>query len=292
MMDLKIILKEKINEKDYDDIKRLEKYCADTDNISFKLELEYKLSCLKQSDEIFVNINDFMCYRGESLIGYVGINDFGGNALEVNGMVHPDYRSKGIFRRLYNLVIDEWKKRKQQEMLFLCDNKSELGLKFINKVCNTYDHSEYEMILDMENIPKFNQDTISLRYAEKNDCTTVAKMDSIFFDMDVKENDDYIVENIENKTTFIATENNIDIGKVRIELLDNVGGIYGLGIIPKFRGRGFGRELLLKSVIKLIEMGAEKIMLQVEVNNKNALNLYKSCGFKENYVMEYYKLIK
>lgn len=292
MMDLKIILKEKINEKDYDDIKRLEKYCADTDNISFKLELEYKLSCLKQSDEIFVNINDFMCYRGENLIGYVGISDFGGRALEVNGMVHPDYRNKGIFTRLYNLVIDEWKNRKQQEMLLLCDNKSEFGLKFINKVCNTYDHSEYEMILDMKNIPKFNQNTISLRYAEITDCTTVAKMDSVFFDMDVEENDDYIIENIENKTTFIATENNSDIGKVRIELLDAVGGIYGLGIMPKFRGRGFGRELLLKSVLKLIEKGAEKIMLQVEVNNKNALNLYKSCGFKENYVMEYYKLIK
>lgn len=292
MKNLKIILKEKINEKDYDDIKKLEKYCADADNISFKLELDYKLNFLKQSDKIFININDFMSYEDELLIGYVGISDFGGNALEVNGMVHPDYRNKGIFTRLYKLVIDEWKKRKQQEMLLLCDNKSEFGLKFINKVCNTYDHSEYDMILDMENIPKIKLNTVSLRNAEIIDCTTVAKMDSIFFNMDVEEDDEYIIGNIENKTTFIASENNIEIGKVRIELIDAVGGIYGLGIIPEYRGRGFGRELLLKSVLKLIAMGAKKIMLQVEINNKNALNLYKSCGFKENYVMEYYKLIK
>jgi ribosomal protein S18 acetylase RimI-like enzyme len=292
MKNLKIISKEKINEIDYVDIKKLEKHCADADNISFKLELEYKLNSLKLSDKIFDNINDFMMYEDDLLIGYVGINDFGGNALEVNGMVHPDYRNKGIFTRLYNLVIDEWKKRKQQEMLLLCDNKSELGLKFINKVCNTYDHSEYEMILDMENIPGIKQNIISLRNAVLTDCTTIAKMDSVFFNMEVKENDEFIVENIENKTTFIATENNIDIGKVRIELIDAVGGIYGLGIIPEFRGMGFGRELLLKAVLKLIELGAKKIMLQVEVNNKNALNLYKSCGFKENYVMEYYKLIK
>lgn len=292
MKNQKIVLKEKINKKDYDDIKKLEEYCAYTDNISFKLELEFKLNHIKQSANGIAGINEFMFYTEDLLIGYIGIGDFGGDALEVNGMVHPDYRKKGIFTRLYSLVIDEWKKRKQREILLLCDNKSASGIKFINNVCDTYDHSEYDMVLNLESMPRLKQDNVNLRKASLTDSIKVAQMDSVFFNMEVKEDDEFIIENIENGTTFIATANDEEVGKVRLELTDGVGGIYGLGIMPDFRGKGYGRELLLNSVLKLIEMGAEKIILQVETNNKDALNLYKSCGFKENYRMDYYKLSK
>lgn len=292
MKNQKIVLKEKINLEDFDQIKELENYCCNADGVSFKLELEFKLNQLKQTDGGIVFINDFMFYNDDSLIGYIGISDFGGKALEVNGMVHPDYRKKGIFTKLYSLVVDEWKKRKQNEMLLLCDKKSDAGIKFINNVCNTYDHSEYDMVLDMDFIPKLKQSNLNFRKAIIQDSKKVAMMDSLFFHADIEDNDEFIVENIENENTFIVSTNNTDVGKVRIELMEGVGGIYGLGIIPDFRGMGYGRELLIKSVLKLIEMGADKIVLQVETNNKNALNLYKSCGFRENYVMDYYKLSK
>lgn len=288
---LSIILKEKINKNDYDEIKKLEEICIARDDISFKLEIEYKLNNLKQSDGI-VNINDFMLYDDCNLLGYIGISDFGGDTLEVNGMVHPDYRNKGIFTRLFLLVRDEWNKRKQKEMLLLSDNKSLLGLKFIKKISQSYDHSEYDMILNNQAITDSKQNTINLRKAIMSDSTVIAKMDSIFFDMDVKEEDEYVQENIKNETTYIAEINNMNIGKVRLELSDRVGGIYGLGVFPEHRGKGYGRELLTLSIDKLKQMDAHKIMLQVEINNKNALNLYKSCGFEENYVMEYYKMSK
>ena len=291
MQNQKIVLKEVINKEDFENIKKLEKHCIESDNISFKLELEYKFNHSKPSNG-FVNINEFMFYNDDLLIGYIGIGDFGGDALEINGMVHPDYRHKGIFTRLYSLVIDEWKKRKQKEILLLSDNKSAAGLQFINKVCDTYDHSEYDMVLNMESIPSQKQKNVTLRKGMLAESAKIAKMDSVFFDMEVKEDDEFIIENIENQTTFIAKTNDEEVGKVRLELTDGVGGIYGLGIMPYFRGKGYGRELLLNSVLKLIEMGAEKIVLQVETNNKNALNLYKSCGFIENYRMDYYKLSK
>ncbi len=286
-----IILKEWINEKYYREIKGLENICIQRDSISFKLELEYKLSNLKQS-EIFNNINEFMFYTNNLLIGYIGIGDFGGASLEINGMVHPDYRKMGVFSKLFSLVKDEWMKRKHKEMLLLSDKKSVSGIKFIKNVSESYDHSEYDMFLNINMVPTLEQYSLSLKSAIKTDCAKVAKMDSEFFDIIVKEDDEYIIENIENETTFIASADNIDIGKVRIELNNGVGGIYGLGILSNYRGNGYGRELLLSSISKLINMGADKIVLQVETNNKNALSLYKSCGFEENYVMEYYKLSK
>ena len=63
-------------------------------------------------------------------------------------------------------------------------------------------------------------------------------------------------------------------------------------ILPDYRGKGYGRELLILAINKLKEFKVKAINLQVETENKNALNLYKSCGFKENYIMDYYRLIK
>jgi len=287
-----IVLKGKINKEDYCEIKNLEKICAERDKVSFKLELEYKLNILNKLDYEAINLNDFMFYDSETLIGYIGMNDFGGDTFEVNGMVHPDNRNKGIFTRLFSLVQDEWKKRLQQEMLLLCDNNSISGIEFIKKVTDDYDHSEYDMVLNMEAIPRLSCHNIILRNAKSCEAKRIAEMDSLLFDMDAKEDDELIKKNIENGTTFIAETNNTDIGKVRLEINDGVGGIYGLGVLPEFRGKGYGRELLLLSVDKLKEMGCVKIILQVEVNNRNALNLYKSCGFEENYVMDYYKMKK
>ena len=34
------------------------------------------------------------------------------------------------------------------------------------------------------------------------------------------------------------------IGKIRIDITDNEGFIYGFGVLPDFRGKGYGREIL------------------------------------------------
>jgi ribosomal protein S18 acetylase RimI-like enzyme len=60
-------------------------------------------------------------------------------------------------------------------------------------------------------------------------------------------------------------------------------------VLPEYRGRGFGRELLLKGIAKLKEANAREIMLQVAAGNDRALGLYQSCGFVETSVMDYYK---
>jgi ribosomal protein S18 acetylase RimI-like enzyme len=51
-----------------------------------------------------------------------------------------------------------------------------------------------------------------------------------------------------------------------------------------------GRALLLEAIEKLKDANADKIMLQVEAKNAKALSLYKSCGFQETSVMDYYEL--
>jgi len=44
------------------------------------------------------------------------------------------------------------------------------------------------------------------------------------------------------------------------------------------------------AIEKLKAANATEIMLQVAAENVTALNLYKSCGFRETSVMDYFEL--
>jgi ribosomal protein S18 acetylase RimI-like enzyme len=289
-----IKLKEVLDENDYEAINNLQRKCVEKDKIVLKLELDYKLSRAEGNKQNSNRINEFMYYDEDKLIGYAGICHFGGEAVEVNGMVHPDYRRKGIFKKLFSLVKDEWNRREVSKMLLLTDNNSIAGLEFIKAAGAEYAHTEYEMFLrktaKQNNISK----ELVLRKANNKDAKEIALQNSIYFDIEFKEKDISMPEEEEKfgSTTYMAEVNNEIVGKVRLTVEEGIGGIYGLGILPQYRGKGYGREILTLAVEKLKEKCVRDIMLQVEAKNKKALNLYKSCGFEETSTMDYYEISK
>lgn len=291
---LLIKLKENLDKNDYIDINNLKSICIDYDKTYLKLETDYKISNANKNGDNINLINEFMFYDGNNLIGYAGICSFGGDALEVNGMVHPDYRRKGIFTRLFSLVKDEFNKRDINEMLLLSDNNSTGGIEFIKNVSSDYDHSEHDMNLDMAAEHVLNFDNVVFRKATHEDINKIARENfEFFYEYDLEGISDNEKDNSNSSNcTYVMEIDDVVIGKSRLEINDNIGGIYGLEILPDYRGKGYGRELLVHSIIKLKESNVKGVTLQVETNNKNALNLYKSCGFKENYTMVYYSLKK
>ena len=280
-----IKLKERIDKSDFNDINNLNNACIDYDKIHLKLEIDYKLSNNEKYSNNMNKINEFMFYDDNKLVGYAGICDFGGDEIEVNGMVHPEYRRRGIFTRLFSLVKDEFNKRDSKGMLLLSDNNSIGGISFIKRITDDYHHSEYDMNLDMDVIHKENFDNLVFRKVVKEDIAKIARENLKFFN----DND---IDGILFDSTYVLETGNVIIGRVRLEIVDNIGGIYGLEILPEYRGKGYGRELLIRSINKLKESKVNAINLQVETKNNNALNLYKSCGFKVNYTMDYYILKK
>lgn len=282
-----IKLKENLDKNDYTDINNLKNICIDYDSTFLKLEIDYKFSNLGNGSNNLNHINEFMLYDVTKLVGYAGICDFGGEALEVNGMVHPEYRRKGIFSRLFSLVTDEFNKRNINQMLLLSDNKSIAGIEFIKKLGCDYDHSEYDMNLDMDINHELNTN-LAFRKVTDIDKSKLSKENfEFFYEDEFNHNTDS-----SSQGTYVIENDGVIIGKARLEVTDNIGGIYGLEVIPEYRGKGYGRELLLLSIKRLKEQNVNSITLQVETNNKNALNLYKSCGFRENYTMDYYIIKK
>ncbi|MCD4714872.1 MAG: GNAT family N-acetyltransferase [Clostridiales bacterium] len=291
MINYFIKLKTYLSKQDVVDITELVERCDKFDPVALKLELEYKTADILESSEPLMELNEFMYYDDKRLVGYLGIGSFGGSTPELNGMVDPEYRNKGIFGELMRLAEDECRRRRMSSMLLLSDRKSTAGQAFIISRCASFHHTEFEMhISSLENeVPPTG---IFLRKATNSDADEVARQNKIYFDGSDEEHNMIMPETEEKRgmTIYIAEYDGNVVGKTHLQVIGNEGSIFGLGILPEYRGLGLGRKLLLESIRQLSELNASSIMLQVESENSNALNLYKSCGFEETSVMDYYKL--
>lgn len=64
-------------------------------------------------------------------------------------------------------------------------------------------------------------------------------------------------------------------------LLNSVGRITGVAVLEEFRNSGFGKKLVSFAVERLKEAGCRKILLIVAKENKKAISLYESFGFRK-----------
>lgn len=281
-----IILKEYISEKDYKEISHLEEICNLNDKCNLKLELEYRLNAPKSYDTGLKNVNEFLYYIDETLVSYISISSFGGNISEITGMTHPDWRRKGLFKKLFKLVIDECQNRNFNKILLLSNDKSNSGIEFVESMGGNYDFSEYRMKRS-DKTPVGMGNSITLRKSNKLDAEEIQKQNAIFFNLDRDDIENFIDD--ENISTYMIELNDDTIGKIRIECNDNSSYIAGFGILPDFRGKGYGKAALKEALRLINEKNIYDIELDVETKNANALNLYKACGFEEKSIMNYYE---
>ncbi|MFT4143170.1 MAG: GNAT family N-acetyltransferase [Mobilitalea sp.] len=306
-----IKLIEKLDQKTYDLIDELQNECLSFERVALKLELDYKLAAAKEMEgkkERNV-IDEFLCFNGEKLIGYIGICGFGGvgEQLEITGMVHPQYRRQGIFTELYQEVLKECRRRKVSNFLLLCDKESLPGQSFIKKINAVFKNSEFEMYLNKEIV--FNEELlcgITFQKATNEDALEVEKQNRIYFSdhpscleaegTDAAANSEDIQEELllpeeEEKRgllIYLAKKNGKIVGKVHLQVNTLVGGIYGVGVYPEYRGKGYGRAVLLFAVQEFKRRNVEQVVLQVSAVNPTALGLYQSCGFCITSTMDYY----
>src|SRR5271169_3250302 len=57
-------------------------------------------------------------------------------------------------------------------------------------------------------------------------------------------------------------------------------GTLGIGLLPEFRGKGIGRQLMQRTIDAAFAFGLTRIELTVRERNANAIALYTSLGFE------------
>jgi ribosomal protein S18 acetylase RimI-like enzyme len=287
-----------LNEEEYKEIKELEDICHEKQKTNLKLELNYKMLQRKNSIKNKI-MTEFLYHENEILVGYLGLSNFHGRSVEISGMVHPRFRRKGIFKKLYLLAREEWQRLCPSEVLMLCDHTSLSGSGFIEDIGAEYGSSEYKMCVNREKLEASSSSIVKLRLANGEDGAEIDRQSSIYFgnledEVDGKEVEDYkekpAIQIDDNFISYMAEVQGEIIGKIHISIAASEGFIYGFGILPRFRGKGYGREVLCSALDILNKKNVDNIFLDVATENKNALGLYESCGFEEISVMDYYSV--
>ncbi len=288
MKGITICLKQWISEDDYRAITELQNICTQRKKLFMKLELELKFMLPKPNNTISLDyVNEFLCYSDDLLIGYLGIFNLGGDTAELTGMVHPHYRRRGVFTKLYQLAMEECSRRKFRNILLTCDRRSASGQAFLSFTGATRSFSEHIMELK-EHLPYSNRNDITLRRASNMDTETIMRINYACFGMTGFTGIMPEKEAEMNRITYMIEQKSSVIGKIRTEIYGHNGTISGFGILPEYRGKGYGEQALKAAIDILCKKGITNIGLQVDAENKKAVCLYKSCGFVKESILDYF----
>ncbi len=66
----------------------------------------------------------------------------------------------------------------------------------------------------------------------------------------------------------------------------------GTGVVPEFRSRGIGKSMFDFMTPRLKKMGIKQILLEVIMENKKAIGLYKKLGFEETRKLIFFEQMK
>src|SRR5262249_43338004 len=80
------------------------------------------------------------------------------------------------------------------------------------------------------------------------------------------------------------------VGTLTLALFGDSVYIIAFRVLPEYRGRGYGRQMLLHALRILVAEKWERILIEVATDNAAAHGLYRSCGFREKACYGFYEM--
>lgn len=282
---MQLINSQGLSPAQFNHIRQLEAVCNDFDGLTMKLNLE----TLRQRQE--EQINDFLMYDGELLVGYLALFIFRRDEAEVSAMTHPAYRRRAIFKQMLAVAQAELQQRGIPDFLFICERGSVTATPVMQSIAARYDFSEYKMTLQRPIQTANLVPELTLRPVEPADLDLLAEMDVACFKVPFAAAKQYIGPKLDDpgRRVWVATLKGVTIGKIHVSVVENESYINGFCILPGYRGRGCGKTILSRVVERLVAEQHQIISLEVETENENALGLYRGVGFEVVTAYDYYR---
>jgi ribosomal protein S18 acetylase RimI-like enzyme len=236
--------------------------------------------------------DDFLFYEDGRLVGFLGMYRFKPDEIEVSGMVHPAYRRRGGFARLYAAARRSCIERAIPSMLWICERRSVSGKAFLDALGCAYSFSEYVLDLDLAALPPLTPSDLHIRPATAADAALIADLMASGFGMQAADIDPFLDKELSrpDRNLLVVSRAGQPFAVIGAQALPEGAYIYGFVVAAEARGRGYGRQILLHTVHDLVAAGQRAISLEVATGNAGALGLYQSCGFRETSANDYFTL--
>ena len=242
---------------------------------------------------------DFLHYEQGQLVGYVGLDNYGSKQKELVGMVHPDYRRRGIGTQLLQAAKEEGRHSGIEELILTCEHSSTSGTAFVKNIHAQLSYAEHEMVLGIfKERASFDERLTFRKAVSQEDLELIASVIATDMEGDIEQARTRVMNMAKQPNqyfylmTFGGTDVGCDepIGTLRLDVMGERTGIYGFVVRPEYRGKGYGRQLLQEAIRIIHNEGPQEIMLDVDVDNTNAFGLYLSCGFEIKTTYDYYDI--
>lgn len=247
---------------------------------------------------------DFLYYENGALVGYLTLDGSGVEVCELFGLVHPAHRRKGIFRELLLAALAECRAHGVRQLVLLCEQTSASGQAFMRGIGAGYLFSEHEMTLVNFQPRSLFDERLILALATIEDLDALVSVQAASFDNPPDTVRRRVMSMLRepSRQYFLATFGEESLGcrepvaSLCLEYRGDETGIYSFGVLPDYRGRGYGRQIL-EEIILMIRRDAQargesnpRVMLDVRTDNLPAVSLYHSCGFQIRATYDYYVL--
>ncbi len=234
------------------------------------------------------DVEDFLWWESDRLLGFLGLYAFGGPTVEIAGMVDPSARRRGIATALLGAALPICRERGYQQALLVTPRGSVAGRELALGRGAVLEHSEHALVLLGAPTDGPHDQRIELRTATRADTPDLTRLLMAAFGstppglFDRPSNDS-------ERTLMVEFEGTV-VGTVRVTRDGNTAGIYGFAVDPAWQGRGIGRDVLRRVCRELRAQHIAHIGLEVAVENDHALGLYTSLGFTRMTTEDYYAL--
>lgn len=274
-----------LNEKVINEILNLEKVCKKHDKLKGNIFLDTSLNFDPSIKSIY------LLYDNRELISMLSMFIPTQQEAEIAAFTLPEHRQSGYFNALLSKAVGELKKFEIPKILLVCESQSISGREVVTALKAEYDHTEYSMRLNKTKFDDIDTYRLSLITPDIKELNKIIAISMKTFDDGYEESKSLIENCLQSKPRkqYLAVLNNEIIGLGSINQQRDEALIYGFGIVPEYRGRGYGKELLHLIVERLWHAGTTEIMLDVNSKNAHALELYKKSGFQIEVAFDYYK---
>lgn len=261
--------------KQLNEIEQLQKEVEAYDGL--QLKLNWDMLRARDSDSY-----DFLHYEEDTLIAFIGLYPFG-STVEATGMVKPEKRRKGQFKKLFEEAMDAAAGIGYTKILLNAPASAEAARGFLKSQGAVYEFSEHQMQWDPR--PLADSAGFVLRKAERADLEMRIRLDVEAFNLPLE--DAAEKESSISGETLMIDVDHATIGKIRVQREGSQAWIYGFSILPEYQGRGIGRNVL-QHIVKQQSEAGYSVHLDVETKNSRALGLYEGIGFVVTHAQDYY----